>query len=94
LLPGGDNHDSADHHPEQGLAILLVRRPEDRVGRRNGRPLQDSGLIVEPKADLNAQVASQNDGRVASENVEDSFAFNFLFLELIFKTSTLPKPEA
>ena len=74
-VPDGHNYDSTDHHPEQRFSVLFVRRPKDRVGRQNGRPLQDPGLIVQPEPDLNAQVTSKNDGRVASENVKDLLLF-------------------
>ena len=67
--PRGDDDDAADHHPEQSFAVLFVRRPENRVRRRNRRTLQDSGLVVEPEAELDAQVAAQDNGRVSPEKV-------------------------
>ena len=58
-IPGCNNHYTTDHHPQQGFSVLLVSRPEDRVRRINWRSLQHPCLIVEPKADLNSQVASE-----------------------------------
>lgn len=67
LIPGGDNDDPAHHHPQEGLPILLIGGPQDGVRRWDWGTLQDSGLVVQPKADLDSQVAAEDDCCVTSE---------------------------